>query len=496
VEDDDRNDVLAAARRRLSSPSGSGDEMSRQEVAEAVNAYLWSKYRQLERADSTYIGHLEQGRYRWPSARRREAIRAVLGVSTDAELGFFYRARGPVPRGQIRPLRESSHGRSRGATAAWTAIEGHQPAVGPWHAAGELLDVIAAGNEDSGRGDPVRGEDPASAQIRRRSLLWGMATITTAAALFGPENGHRRRIGATDVLRLTALTALYRSMDYEFGGGALVADVGAFAESASALLNQIVSDKLRPQLLAAIANARYLAAWTAFDATLHADAQRHFIVAERCALEADDRLLLAYIRYGQARQLQHLRHNRDAVDILLRAHHQLDPTPGMLATLRGAEAASRAALGDTDGARRALGESSDAFAAIDAGSEPEWLGFLDEGELLAQYGRVYRDLARVDRRHGDAAVQWVSDAIASFGSQNLRSTVLNQVGLSSAYFLAGAPELAIRAGRTAAQQAPSLTSKRVIDRIANLRRDARDQIHRADVAAFVRTLPRPVTVAA
>jgi hypothetical protein len=109
---------------------------------------------------------------------------------------------------------------------------------------------------------------------------------------------------------------------------------------------------------------------------------------------------------------------------------------------------------------------------------------------------VYRDMARADLRHGDDAVRWVSEAITSFGPQNVRSSILNQVGLCSAYFLAGAPELAVQAGRRAQQQATAVTSKRIIDRIANLRRDAADHMHRRDIAEFVRSLPRPATAAA
>ncbi len=293
---------------------------------------------------------------------------------------------------------------------------------------------------------------------------------------------------------VTALTSLYRLADQEFGGGSLVDDVSGFAQSASSLLDHEVSDALRPQLLVAIANARDLAAWTAFDATRHSDAQRHFAAAERFAIEAADRQLVAHIRYGQAKQMQHLRHNRDALQILRTAHHQLDATPALTTILRGAEAASRAAIGDWTGARRALDLSSDAFAAVDPGNEPEWLGFFDKGELLAQYGRVYRDWARADRRRGDDAVRWVADAIDAFGPQNVRSTVLNQVGLASAYFLADAPDLALQAGTTARRQATALTSPRVIERIANLRRDAARHLHLPDVADFVRTLPQPATV--
>jgi hypothetical protein len=345
---------------------------------------------------------------------------------------------------------------------------------------------------DLGGGDDV---DLTATHVRRRSLLWGLAAVAAAAGIVSAGNGPRRRIGPADVSRLTALTSLYRLADQEFGGGSLVDDVGRFAQSASALLDHVVSDALRPQLLIAIASARDLAGWTAFDATQHSDAQRHFAAAERLAIEAGDRQLVAHVRYGQAKQMQHLRHNRDALGILRAAHHQLDATPALTTILRGAEAASRAAIGDWKGAKQALDRSSKAFADVDPSNEPEWLGFFDKGELLAQYGRVYRDWARADRRRGGDAVRWVTDAINAFGPQNARSAVLNQVGLASAYFLADAPDLALQAGNTARQQAETLTSPRVIERIANLRRDATQHIHLPEVADFVRALPRLASVA-
>lgn len=333
------------------------------------------------------------------------------------------------------------------------------------------------------------GRGSSTTSVRRRSLLWGLATVTAATGLPSDGRGPRRRIGLADVSRLTALTSLYRLADQEFGGGSLVDDVARFAQSASALLDHAVSDAARSPLLVAIASARDLAAWTAFDATRHSDAQRHFAAAERFALEAGDRQLVAHVRYGQAKQMQHLRHNRDALDILRTAHQQLGASPALTTILLGAEAASRAAIGDWDNAQRALAHSSDAFTDVDPGNEPEWLGLFDKGELLAQYGRVYRDWARADPRHGVEAVRWVTDAIDAFGPQSIRSTVLNQVGLASAYFLADAPDLALQAGNAARQQAQTLTSPRVIERIANLRRDTKRHMHLSEVAGFVRSLP-------
>jgi hypothetical protein len=63
--------------------------MSRQELADAVNAYIWREHHIEERLDAHDIGKLERGEHRWPGARRREAFRAVLHADTDARLGFF-----------------------------------------------------------------------------------------------------------------------------------------------------------------------------------------------------------------------------------------------------------------------------------------------------------------------------------------------------------------------------------------------------------------------
>jgi hypothetical protein len=87
------NHLLREARRRLPSPSGSGRPMSRQEEADAVNAYLAGnhdeRYQREATLDANHIGKLERGEHRWPNDMRREAFRYVLGVATDADLGFY-----------------------------------------------------------------------------------------------------------------------------------------------------------------------------------------------------------------------------------------------------------------------------------------------------------------------------------------------------------------------------------------------------------------------
>ncbi|WP_434739291.1 hypothetical protein [Micromonospora sp. SH-82] len=83
------NDLLRAARLARRSPSGSGRPMSRQELAEAVNAYAYEHAGRSVTVDARYVGKLERGEHRWPFEPCRTALRMVLGKSTNAELGFF-----------------------------------------------------------------------------------------------------------------------------------------------------------------------------------------------------------------------------------------------------------------------------------------------------------------------------------------------------------------------------------------------------------------------
>ncbi len=84
------NDQLRRARERIESPYATGESLSRQELAELVNAWVYEHtedHRVIE-LDANYIGKLEQGTIRWlRDPERRAAFRAVLGVTTDAELG-------------------------------------------------------------------------------------------------------------------------------------------------------------------------------------------------------------------------------------------------------------------------------------------------------------------------------------------------------------------------------------------------------------------------
>lgn len=93
------NRKLQAAREALPSPSGApGLSMSRRELADAANAYVWRHTSGKQHTNMTEhdIGRYERGEVRWPGRWRRLGLRGALKVATDKELGFY-------PNRQVSP---------------------------------------------------------------------------------------------------------------------------------------------------------------------------------------------------------------------------------------------------------------------------------------------------------------------------------------------------------------------------------------------------------
>jgi hypothetical protein len=62
--------------------------MTRQELAESVNDQVFRATGRTGAVDARHVGRWERGANRWPVERYRTALRAVLNVVTDADLGF------------------------------------------------------------------------------------------------------------------------------------------------------------------------------------------------------------------------------------------------------------------------------------------------------------------------------------------------------------------------------------------------------------------------
>jgi hypothetical protein len=74
--------------------------MSRNELAEAVCAWLWQTTNSRYDLDGHSIARMERGGVRWPRAPYRSGLRHVLGAVSDRDLGFQ-----PAQRGDTVPVR-------------------------------------------------------------------------------------------------------------------------------------------------------------------------------------------------------------------------------------------------------------------------------------------------------------------------------------------------------------------------------------------------------
>ena len=96
------NQRLRVARQGLPSPADPALALSRSELAELVNAAVYRHTGRLASLDGHYVAKLERGVIRWPGADYRRALREVLGVATDSDLGF-HRPRRCADTGTLLP---------------------------------------------------------------------------------------------------------------------------------------------------------------------------------------------------------------------------------------------------------------------------------------------------------------------------------------------------------------------------------------------------------
>jgi len=118
----EHNDLLRAARMRIESPGSPGRPMTRQELADAINDHVYRSTNKLGAVDANHVGKWERGGTRWPAARYRAALRAILDVVTDSELGLYQPRRDTVDSVDRKTFLKSTLGASAGVLLAQTGL--------------------------------------------------------------------------------------------------------------------------------------------------------------------------------------------------------------------------------------------------------------------------------------------------------------------------------------------------------------------------------------
>jgi hypothetical protein len=415
------NEALLRARLAQRSRARPLRPMSRRELAELVNQYIWDNYRQRTGLDENYIGKLERNVVRWPNDLYREALRAVLGAADEADLGFW-------PRG----------------SGAWNAV------------------------------DPV----PALSAADRMSIVVASATLLDVMT----PTPHPGRVGRPEVDQIWRAARAFSEWDNLVGGLPREAALAHLRWSAGLLRGPGGAGALRPELLSATAYLAHTCGFMAFDGYAFEDARRYLSFGITCAEEADDWHIRARLLATTAR-LDIWVGRPDAgltgTQLALVRADRLTATEQ--AMVHGLAARALARMRRPQDALAAIGRADDAFARQDTAVDPPWMAFHDAAQHAGDTGAALWDLVPERPAIADECRARYVTASDDRPLHLARSLALSQIGLAKLTMGTGDPAEAATQGHAALDAADPLRSRRIADQLAELHRLAEPHRGRSDV---------------
>lgn len=405
------NDLFRRARERMPSRRTPGACVSRQELAELVNQWIFTHTAKVVELDDNYIGKLERGVIRWPGRCYREAFRVILRVETDAQLGLFGQRR------RSASVDEVDRQRFLCAAGALAAL--------PW------LELFAPS-------EPT----PIPAKVSHIEI----DQVRTAAKVFS-------------------------SWDNTYGGGLARETVSAQLRWSAGLLEADCPQPLRPELFAAVAQLGSVAAFMAFDAYAHEDARRIFRFSLACAEQSGNWHIRSRVLCGMARQAIWCLQPDDGltyVEMALVRHERLTATERAL--LHTLKARALAKMDRASEALGAVGAADDAFAHVRPAEDPPWMVFYDDAQHQGDTGHALFDISISGRR--TQAAQRLAYSVAHHGDGYARSRAISRTKLATLLMVIGDPREAAAIGQIALDSAGSLRSRRAVDDLWELYRFA------------------------
>ncbi|WP_254126458.1 XRE family transcriptional regulator [Amycolatopsis sp. CA-230715] len=379
-------------------------------------------------ADANYIGKLERGVIRWPSALYREALRGVLGAATDGALGFTNRRRTVV----------------------------------------KLADVD--------RKKFLRGV----------GLGVGALTLAPVAARFqGSEpTPVPSRVGSAEIGQIATAAKVFAGWDHTYGGGLAREAVQAQLHWSAGLLDASCHEALRGPLRSAIGYLAHTCGFMAFDAYKHADATNAFEFGLACAEEAGDWHLRAKILSSMARQAIWRGYPDDGLTSIEHALVRADRlTATERAMLYTAHARALAKMRRTREALAAVGRADEEFAHATPANDPPWMAYYDHAQHVGDTGHALFDLAVLGYRPVDAAAR-LADAVTGHTDAYPRSRAISQTKLATLTMATGDPAEAAVIGQAALDAAGTVRSRRAADDLRELSRYAHRHSRTPEVAAL------------
>ncbi len=317
---------------------------------------------------------------------------------------------------------------------------------------------VAAGlwRWDVQRRDVVPGAGFAAAAFIGPAMRWLTAPFDER-----PTGAGRRPVDEPDIDTIRQVTATFRTLDNQYGGGHVREPVVRFldAEVAPLLYGGRYNGPAGTALLSAAAETTQLAGWAAYDCGLHGLAQMYLIQALRLALAAADRPLGAEILAAMSHQAAYEGASVEAID-LARAASRVAEDAGVAAISAEAavlEAQGHAVAGDEAACASALDRAERTLDRADRSGDPQWIGYFDEAYLSARFGHCFAALGR-----GELAERFANRSL-QMDSRYVRGRQFNLVLLATAHAQTGEIEQAALVGTEAVRVASGLRSTRAVD---------------------------------
>lgn len=409
------NDLLRRARESTESSRAPGEPLSRAELAEQVNAWIYDNTtpRRIAELDGNYIGKLERGTIHWPQEDYRAALRTVLGARTDTDLGFR---------------------RPRRSTATVVSVDRK-----------DFLRValgVSVGAMARPLGDLLASREPAPV----------------------PSS-----VGQTEIEEVRQAARLFGTWDNTHGGVLVREAVTAQLRYCAQLLNARCSDRLRPELYSAVGSLGHIAGFMAFDAYAHDDARRIFQFALACAEEATDWHLRAKVLSSMARQAIWCGDPDNGLTLVELAMVRADRlTSTERAMLLAARARALAKLRRTQDAITTIGMADEEFGHAEPQNDSAAMFYYDIAQHLGDTGHALWDVAMAGQFVTEATGRLVQ-SVAGYADNYARLRTFSEIKLASLVMVAGDPNEASETGRRALASAGTIRSRRVADDLRQLR---------------------------
>jgi hypothetical protein len=421
------NDKLRAARERTASLTHPDECLSRQELAELVNAWIWEHHHEVMTASANWVGQLERGKIRWPGKLYREAFRAIFNVSTDSALGFVNTYRAVVKLEDVN-RKQFFHTATLGVGTL--ALEGPMAAL-------------------------LEGSEPTPIP---------------------------HRIGATEINQIRTATRMFCSWSRTYGSGLVRDAVMASLRYSAGLLDATCPDRLRPELFSAVGDLAETAGIMALDAGAQEEGRRVYRFALGCAEQANDWPLRADVLDSMARQEIRTGQPDEGLTLaeqaLVRADDRLTPT--VQAMLHSTRARALAKMRRGQETLTAVGAAEEHFAHATPANDPPFLAYYNTAYLAGDTGQALFDLAMLGH-HPEQATDRLTAAVAGNAADHVRSRAIWLTKRASLTMATGDPLQAANLGHEALDIAGTIRSRRAAEELRELSRYAAAHQHLEEV---------------